>query len=83
MLTLTQNIHNLRINNEVDYSLSPRDLAQFADIYRMWKHALDNGMTRIKPLDKALMNTVLCKFGDSQQREVIKRQIREIFGVTL
>jgi len=29
------------------------------------------------------MNTVLCKFGDSQQREVIKRQIREIFGVTL
>ena len=83
MLTLTQNIHNLRINNEVDYSLSPRDLAQFADIYRMWKHALDNGMTRIKPLDKALMNTVLCKFGASQQREVVKKQIREIFGVTL
>tara|TARA_B100001750_G_scaffold144681_1_gene115504 strand:+ start:710 stop:1675 length:966 start_codon:yes stop_codon:yes gene_type:complete len=78
MLTLCQNIHNLRMNSDVDYSLSPRDLAQFADCYRMWSDS-----TMKHPLERSLKNTVLCKFSDITQRELIKKQISEIFGVSV
>ena len=76
MLQLVQNIHNLRINADVDYSLSPRDIAQFADCYRMWTDS-----TLGKPLVRSLRNTVLSKFSDLSQRELVKKQIQEIFGV--
>ena len=76
MLTLSQNVHNLRANTDVDYSLSPRDLVQFADCYRMW-----DGSELGQPLKRSLNNTVLCKFSDLTQRELIKKQIKEIFGV--
>ena len=78
MLTLVQNIHNLRINADVEYSLSPRDVAQFTDCYRMWD---DSHLT--KPLERSLKNSVISKFGDTTQRELIKKQIGEIFGVTV
>ncbi len=78
MLTLVQNIHNLRINADVEYSLSPRDVAQFTDCYRMWT---DSPLT--KPLERSLKNAVISKFGDTAQRELIKKQISEIFGVTV
>jgi nitric oxide reductase NorQ protein len=78
MLTLVQNIHNLRINADVEYSLSPRDVAQFTNCYRMWSDsALD------KPLERSLKNAVVSKFGDTTQRELIKKQITEIFGVSV
>lgn len=78
MLTLVQNIHNLRINSDVEYSLSPRDVAQFTDCYRMWA---DSQLP--KPLQRSLKNAVLSKFGDTTQRELIKKQISEIFGVNI
>ena len=78
MLTLTQNIHNLRINSDVDYSLSPRDLVQFADCYRMWSQS-----ELSKPLERSIKNAVLSKFSDPAQRELIKKQINEIFGVAV
>lgn len=78
MLTLTQNIHNLRLNADVDYSLSPRDLVQFTECYRMW-----TASELTKPLERSLKNAVLSKFSDPTQRELIKKQITEIFGVTL
>jgi len=78
MLTLVQNIHNLRINADVEYSLSPRDVAQFTDCYRMWDDSHLN-----KPLERSLKNAVVSKFGDTAQRELIKKQISEIFGVTV
>lgn len=77
MLQLVQNIHNLRINADVDYSLSPRDIVQFAECYRMWTDS-----TLGKPLVRSLRNTVLSKFSDLAQRELVKKQIAEIFGVT-
>jgi MoxR-like ATPase len=77
MLQLVQNIHNLRINADVDYSLSPRDIVQFTDCYRMWTDS-----TLGKPLVRSLKNTVLSKFSDLSQRELVKKQIQEIFGVT-
>ena len=78
MLQLVQNIHNLRINADVDYSLSPRDVVQFTDCYRMWTDS-----TLGKPLVRSLKNTVLSKFSDLSQRELVKKQIQEIFGVTV
>jgi len=78
MLTLVQNVHNLRINGDVDYSLSPRDMSQFTDCYRMWVES-----PLKKPLERSLKNAVVSKFGDPAQRELIKKQISEIFGVTV
>lgn len=76
LLTLTQNIHNLRLNADVDYSLSPRDLDQFARMYRLWSESeLKN------PLKRALKNAIVSKFSDIGQRELVKKQIQEIFGV--
>lgn len=78
MMTLVQNIHSLRVSSDVDYSLSPRDLTQFTRMYRMW---VDKGMT--KPLERSLRNAVVSKFSDNTQRELIKRQIQDIFGVSV
>ena len=77
MLQLVQNIHNLRINADVDYSLSPRDIVQFTDCYRMWTDS-----TLGKPLERSLRNAVLSKFSDLTQRELVRKQITEIFGVS-
>lgn len=78
MLTLVQNIHNLRLNSDVDYSLSPRDIAQFTECYKLLKDS-----TLKKPLERSLKNTVMCKFSDIGQRELIKKQINDIFGVSV
>lgn len=78
LLTLTQNVHSLRLNSDVDYSISPRDLAQFTECFRMWSnHELK------KPLERSLKNAILSKFSDPAQRELIRKQIKEIFGVDL
>lgn len=78
LMTLTQNIHNLRKNADVEYSISPRDLSQFAECYRMWS---DSELK--KPLERSLKNAVVSKFGDSYQRELVTKQIKEIFGVEI
>jgi MoxR-like ATPase len=76
LMTLTQNIHNLRLNADVEYSLSPRDLAQFTECYRMW-----SSTEMKKPLERSIKNSILSKFSDPAQRELVKKQVKEIFGV--
>ena len=78
LLTLCANTHDLRVKNDVDYVLSPRDVDQFINIY---KDNNSSGKSRSANLEECIRQTILIKYSDSQERELIKVRCQETFGV--
>ena len=81
LLTVASNTHDLRIKNDVDYVISPRDIEQFNDCYR------DN-IGRLKKthktaLEECIRQTILIKYSDASERELIRVRCQETFGVTV
>ena len=79
LLILAQETHALKMKGDVDYVLSPRDLAQFCEYY--------NGLMPIYPenicLNHAVNHVILIKYGEIEERELIKTRVNEIFGVSI
>ena len=80
LLTLCANTHDLRVKNDVEYVLSPRDVDQFINIYR---DNSSDGKTNSANLEECIRQTILIKYSDSQERELIKIRCQETFGVTI
>jgi len=80
LLILAQDIRNLRNNGSVDYSLSTRDMQQFAVLYST---TVDNMQDHIMAIRRALEMTVLFKMPTEDQRESVKNTIKDVFGVEL
>jgi len=81
LLTVASNTHDLRIKNDVDYVISPRDIEQFIDCYR------DN-ISRLKKthkgaLEECVRQCILIKYSDASERELIRVRCQETFGVTV
>lgn len=79
LLTLSEDVRNLRNSGTVDYSLSTRDMQQFANVYTV---ALDT-MYHQDAINMALRMTVLFKMPTEEQRESVKNIVKDIFGVTM
>ena len=80
LLTVASNTHDLRIKNDVDYVISPRDIEQFAECYR------DNiklKKTHKVALEECIRQTILIKYADASERELIRVRCQETFGVTV
>lgn len=79
MLTYAQETHALRVKGDVDYAISPRDIDQFCKHYRMLAKSFESN----NALTYGLKQTMLCKFSDIEERELIKTRLEDIFGVKL
>ena len=80
LIQLVQDTHSSRVKGDVEYVLSPRDVVQFTDVYRMWNK---KGLDPSKVLKRSVHTCLLVKYGDSTEREFIKTSAQDTFGVNL
>ena len=81
LLTVASNTHDLRIKNDVDYVISPRDIEQFISTYRYNISKLKK--THKIALEECIRQTILIKYSDASERELIRVRCQETFGVTV
>lgn len=80
LLVLAQETHALRMKGDVEYVLSPRDIEQFCEYYRELK--VDN-FSDSAILNYTIKQVILVKYGEIEERELVKSRASEIFGVTI
>jgi len=79
LLTLAQETHALRMKGDVEYVLSPRDIDQFCEYYRMLHKELEPLMA----LTYSLKQVIIAKYSEVEERELITARINEIFGTNV
>jgi len=91
IVTLCENMRSLRIQGELSYSLSIRDVKQFVDVLRMFSNGKvfedgNGGMTNdyFKVMGKVMQTTIVNhKLDTMEERKAVAKLIEDIFGVTL
>ena len=82
LLTLGQDTYSLRKKGNIEYVLSPRDLIQFTEVYRdLLEDMPDASPAEI--LETTIKETVLIKYTDPNERELIKARAIQTDGVNL
>ena len=76
LITFIKDIHALRMKGDVEYSLSIRDVNQFFN--QFFKNHFDPNSKNA--LEQTFSQTVLFKFEDPAERELIKVRIQDTFG---
>ncbi len=79
VLTLCSDIYMLKQKGDVEYVVSPRDLAQFTSEFRIQDKLCGGAVA----LEYALEKTVLFKFQDMTERELIRKSINDTFAIDL
>tara|TARA_R110002020_G_scaffold6719_3_gene28539 strand:- start:996 stop:1916 length:921 start_codon:yes stop_codon:yes gene_type:complete len=84
LLTLAQDTYGLRTKGDVEYVLSTRDILQFVDVYRDLIADYDDDDPNIitNVLMETIHETIMIKYTDPNERELIKARVQETFGVT-
>jgi len=84
LLTLAQDTYGLRTKGDVEYVLSTRDILQFVDVYRDLMLDYDDEDPNIitNVLMETIHETIMIKYTDPNERELIKSRVQETFGVT-
>jgi MoxR-like ATPase len=84
LLTLAQDTYGLRIKGDTEYVLSTRDIIQFVEVYRDLLEDYDDDDPNIisNVLLETIHETIMIKYTDPHERELIKARVQETFGVT-
>jgi len=84
LLTLAQDTYGLRIKGDIEYVLSTRDIIQFVEVYRDLLEDYDDDDPNIisNVLLETIHETIMIKYTDPHERELIKARVQETFGVT-
>ena len=80
LVTFAQDTYSLRTKNDVDYTLSPRDMNQFTSVFRDIME--DTGDDSEESLETAFKEAFLIKYTDPSERELIKSRAEETLGVS-
>jgi MoxR-like ATPase len=83
LLTLCSDIHSMKQKQDVDYVISPRDLAYFAEEYQNRLTKYTPKETADQALAGALEKTILINYQDLTERQLVKTSIEETFGLTM
>ena len=76
LLQLAQDSSNYRTKGDIEYVLTTRDLKQFTDLYRIWQR---RGLSYKKTLKKALEGSILVKYSDKIERELMLKSAQDTF----
>jgi hypothetical protein len=84
LLTFAQDTYGLRTKGDVEYVLSPRDIIQFVDVYRDLLSEYDDDDPNIVSnlLLDTIKETIMIKYTDPNEHELVKARVQETFGVT-
>jgi len=84
LLTLAQDTYGLRVKGDIEYVLSTRDLIQFVDVYRDLLEDYDDDDPNIisNVLLETVKETIMIKYTDPNEHELIKARVQETFGIT-
>lgn len=80
LTTFAQDTYSLRVKNDVDYALSPRDMNQFTSVYRDIMEDSDSDVEQ--SLETSFKEAFLIKYTDPSERELIKSRAEETLGVS-
>jgi MoxR-like ATPase len=80
LVTFAQDTYSLRTKNDVDYTLSPRDMNQFTSVFRDIME--DTNDDSEESLEVAFKEAFLIKYTDPSERELIKSRAEETLGVS-
>lgn len=80
MLTLCESIRSLRNQGVVDYSISTRDMNQFATVYSL---TIKNGYEHATAIFNAVKTCIIGKMPTEEQRESIKTLVYDAWGVNV
>lgn len=83
LLQLCGDIHALKQKGDVEYAISPRDLIQFTNEYRARDQFYKPKGSFIDVLKVALEKTILFKYQDLTERELVKRSINDTFDISM
>ncbi len=84
MITLCENMRNLRIKGELSYSLSIRDIKQFVSVLSMFAKGLDLTVPKIyeRVVSKTLRTTILNhKLDTDEERKSMAKLLYDVLGV--
>lgn len=89
IITLCENMRNLRVQGDISYSLSVRDVKQFVDVLRMFSKGKDfddghGGMNDeyFDTLSRVLHTTVINhKLDSDEERKAVAKLLEDIFGI--
>ncbi len=89
IVTLCENMRQLRISGEISYSLSVRDIKQFVDVLRMFSKGKDfddgHGGCSSEYYDtlSRVLNTTVTnhKLDSEEERKAVSKLLQDIFGV--
>jgi MoxR-like ATPase len=80
LLTIASNTHDLRSKNNIDSVLTTRDIKNFIQIYN---DNVDDGLDHYVNLEQCIRQTILIKYPDSKEHELIRERCSHTFGVDL
>jgi len=75
---LATDTYNYRTKGDVEYVLTVRDLKDFCEVYRIFNDPKQNA-DALTVLRKTLDKTVLIRYSDSTERELIQQSINDTF----
>jgi hypothetical protein len=81
LLQFSQDTYSLRVKGDLEYVLSPRDLIQFTEVYRDVSEDYPD-QTPSEILEVVIKETILIKYTDPTERELVKARAQETFGVS-
>jgi len=84
LLTFAQDTYGLRTKGDIEYVLSPRDIIQFVDVYRdlLSDYSDDDPNIVSNVLLDTIKETIMIKYTDPNEHELIKARVQETFGVS-
>ena len=83
-MTFAQDTYGLRTKGDIEYVLSPRDIIQFVDVYRdlLSDYSDDDPNIVSNVLLDTIKETIMIKYTDPNEHELIKARVQETFGVS-
>ena len=81
LLVMAQDTYSLKVKGDLEYVLSPRDLIQFTEVYRDILVDYPEKDTA-DVLEYAIKESILIKYTDPTERELVKARAQETFGVS-
>lgn len=78
IVSLVESLHSLSVNRKISYPLSPRDAVRLGKMWREYYHRVNN---ENKALKLALETSVVGKYSDKDEREIVTDEIGKSLGV--
>ena len=83
LLQLVSDIYLLKTKGDLEYAISPRELNQFVQQYNNRIQNYNPKEDQVKSLMGALETSILYKFQEQTERELVRKSINDTFDIDM